>query len=45
MKISQAKIRFASVLLFAILAMNFMAAQTLRPGAGGAFFLPNSWEI
>jgi hypothetical protein len=35
MKISQAKIRFASVLLFAILAMNFMAAQTLRPGAGG----------
>jgi Phosphate-induced protein 1 conserved region len=35
MKSSQAKIRFASVLLFVILSMNFLAAQILRPGTGG----------
>jgi hypothetical protein len=35
MKSFQAKIRFASVLLFVLLAMNFLAAQSLRPGAGG----------
>src|ERR1051326_1013498 len=35
MKSPHARIRFASVVLFAILAMNFMAGQNLRPGAGG----------
>jgi len=34
MKFPQARIRFASVLLFAILSVNFLAAQDLRPGAG-----------
>jgi len=35
MKSFQAKIRFASVLLFGVLSMNFLAAQSLRPGVGG----------
>jgi hypothetical protein len=35
MKSPQATIRFASVLLFVILAMNFMTAQSLRPGSDG----------
>jgi hypothetical protein len=35
MKTSQATIRFASVLLFVMLAMNFLAAQSLRPGTDG----------
>src|SRR6185312_14576538 len=35
MKFPQAKIRFASVLLFVLLAMSFMAAQDLRPGSDG----------
>jgi len=34
MKFPHARIRFASVLLFAILSVNFLAAQDLRPGAG-----------
>ena len=35
MKSFQAKIRFASVLLFGVLSMNFLAAQSMRPGVGG----------
>ena len=35
MKFPQSKIRFASVLLFLILSMNFLAAQDMRPGSDG----------
>ncbi|HEX3584473.1 MAG TPA: hypothetical protein VH024_00650, partial [Candidatus Angelobacter sp.] len=35
MKLPQAKIRFASVLLFVILSINFLVAQSLRPGSDG----------
>lgn len=35
MKLSQANIRFASVLLFIILSMNFLAAQTIRDNHAG----------
>jgi phosphate-induced protein 1 len=35
MKSSKAKIKFASVVLFVMLAVNFLAAQAVRPGVDG----------